>query len=208
MIFRRKGGTTGAKNETTLDASPAMGQTPPKPTSTSNDIPNPKTSHQVDKHSAVESSRITWRETIAAHSFSPRSLLDYARFLIQQSSGSAAEEILSLPLAQDGTLVDALELYLELVIELQLPESRISWALNRLCADIEQQPAAHRGALDYAIQFDLTAALSIIGAGDDPVNRTITRINRAYGHDKEEASALADAAAILGENDINRARPK
>lgn len=132
-------------------------------------------------------------------------MLEYARYLITHSHGSAAEEVLALSLGADGAQIDALELYLELVRELELPVSRSTWALDRLCADIAANPAAHRGALDYAIPHRLPQALDAIENGTDPVNRAVVKLNRAYIDKAVTDELLAELTAGLSENDRRRA---
>lgn len=132
-------------------------------------------------------------------------LLEYARFLIRTSRGSAAEEVLGLSLARNGAQVDAIELYLELLRELDLPTGRASWAAARLDADIAAAPAQHRGALDYAIPHRLHSALTVIGEGTDRVNRAIVHINAAYEDGSFSEATLTAAGEGLGANDVVRA---
>jgi glycosyltransferase involved in cell wall biosynthesis len=148
-----------------------------------------------------------FREAVAASRFDTEVLLEYARFLIRISRGSTAEEVLALSLAQNGAQVDALELYLELVRELELPAERSTWAFGRLAADIAGHPAEHRAALDYAIPHRLTPVLATIGATGDPVSQAIVQINQAYlemSISEESLAAIGDAVGI-GENDLVRA---
>jgi len=146
-----------------------------------------------------------FRETVAASGYHPKLLLEYARFLIRNSRGSTAEEVLALSLAKDGAQVDALELYLELARELELPTERNAWALERLSTDIPSHPSEHRAALDYAIPHRLRDALTAIEASGDPVNRAIVQINRAYIEQTMSSETLATIGADLGENDLLRA---
>lgn len=146
-----------------------------------------------------------FREAVAASGFDGKVLLEYARFLVRNSRGSTAEEVLALSLAQNGAQVDALELYLELVRELELPTERNAWALGRLSADIAAHPAQHRAALDYAIPHRITAALDAIGATGDPVSRAIVQINQAYLDKSMSDDVLAAVGSVLGENDVARA---
>src|SRR5699024_437947 len=132
-----------------------------------------------------------FRETVAASGYHPKLLLEYARFLIRNSRGSTAEEVLALSLAKDGAQVDALELYLELARELELPTERNAWALERLSTDIPSHPSEHRAALDYAIPHRLRDALIAIEASGDPVNRAIVQINRAYIEQTMSSETLA-----------------
>src|SRR5699024_4333938 len=130
-----------------------------------------------------------------------------ARFLIRISRGSTAEEVLALSLASNGAQVEALELYLELVRELDLPGQRSTWALSRLSADIAAHPAEHRAALDYAIPHRLTAIFDAVLAGNDAVSRAIVQIDQAYLDQSisEEVLASIRSDAGLGENDLVRA---
>lgn len=147
----------------------------------------------------------TYREAVAAAKFEPQIALEHARFLIKNSRGSSAEEILALSLAVDGSQIDALELYFELVRELNLPGTRNTWALRQMQRDIADAPESHRGALDYAIPHRLTNVLALIENGSDPVNRAIVRINALYETQTETPEALAAAAKTLSENDFLRA---
>ena len=142
---------------------------------------------------------------MTASSFDVSVLLEYARFLISNSRGSTAEEVLALSLASNGAQVDAVELYLELVRELELTPSRASWALNRLAQDVPGVPEAHRAALDYAIPHCLDSALQAIGASGDPVNRAVVQINEAYKSDTFSQETLDAAGAGIGANDLTRA---
>lgn len=145
-----------------------------------------------------------FREAVAASGFDTRILLEYARFLIRISRGSTAEEVLALSLAQNGAQIDALELYLELVRELELPAERTSWAFSRLSADIAAQPTEHRAALDYAIPHRITGALDTIGATGDPVSRAIVQINQLYLDKSISEEALSTIGTNLGQNDLVR----
>src|SRR5699024_8893975 len=128
---------------------------------------------------SAEPALAVYREAVALTGFDATVVLEYARFLIKNSRGTSAEDVLALSLARNGAQVDALELYLELVRELDLPMDRTSWALGRLEADIEKSPTEHRGALDYAIPHRLQSALQTIGTGSDPVNRAVLHIDAA-----------------------------
>ncbi|WP_137769748.1 glycosyltransferase [Brachybacterium sp. SGAir0954] len=132
-------------------------------------------------------------------------LLEYARYLISVNHGSTAEEVLALSLAGNGAQVDALELYLELVRELELPTERAGWSLGRLSADIAAHPQEHRGALDYAIPHRLSPVLDTVEAGSDKVSRAIVGINRAYVEKSVSDEVLAELTSELGENDRTRA---
>lgn len=147
-----------------------------------------------------------FREAVAAAGFAPALLLEYARFLVRISRGSTAEEVLALSLAQNGAQVDALELYLELVRELDLPVERSTWAFNRLAADIAAHPEEQRAALDYAIPHRLSPVLEVVGATGDPVSRAIVQINQSYLEKSasEDAIALIGSNLGLGQNDLTR----
>src|SRR5699024_3984102 len=153
----------------------------------------------------VEEARAAYREAVALAEFDATVVLEYARFLIKNSRGTSAEEVLALSLARNGAQVDALELYLELVRELDLRPSRAAWALERLQADIDLAPAEHRGALDFAIPHHLESALETIGSGPDPVNRAIVQIHAAYEGGAVSEGAIAAAGGGLGANDVLRA---
>lgn len=146
-----------------------------------------------------------FRDAIAASGFDAQALLEYARFLISNSRGSTAEEVLALSLASNGAQVDAVELYLELVRELELEPRRAAWALNRLAQDVPGAPEAQRAALDYAIPHRLDGALQAIGASGDPVSRAIVQINDAYKNKTFSQETLDAAGAGLGANDLVRA---
>ncbi|GAA1489403.1 glycosyltransferase [Brachybacterium sacelli] len=154
---------------------------------------------------AFEQTLGTYREAVEAADFDGSVMLEYARFLIANSQGSTAEEVLALALARNGALIDGLELYLDLVRELDLPSHRVTWALDRLRDDIPEEPAAHRAALDYAITHRLDDTLRTIGAGTDRVNRAIVLINQAYDDGTFSERTLAEAGDGLGENDVIRA---
>lgn len=147
----------------------------------------------------------SFRDATAASGFNVSVLLEYARFLIKNSRGSTAEEVLALSLASNGAQVDAVELYLELVRELELAPSRAGWALNRLAEDVPDAPEAQRAALDYAIPHRQTGALQAIGASGDPVNRAIVQINEAYKNNTFSQETLDEAGAGMGANDLVRA---
>lgn len=152
-----------------------------------------------------EEALYAYRAAVGASDFDPPVMLEYARFLITNYQGKAAEEVLSLVLARDGSLVDALELYFELVRELDLPSGRITWALERFRADIAGHPDSHRAALDYAIPHDLDDVLHEVGTGRDPVNRAIVQINQEYSTPSFSEETLVAAGDDLGPNDIMRA---
>lgn len=147
----------------------------------------------------------SFRDATAASGFDVSVLLEYARFLIKNSRGSTAEEVLALSLASNGAQVDAVELYLELVHELELAPSRAGWALNRLAEDVPDAPEAQRAALDYAIPHRQTGALQAIGASGDPVNQAIVQINEAYKNNTFSQETLDEAGAGMGANDLVRA---
>ncbi|WP_157697089.1 glycosyltransferase [Brachybacterium avium] len=132
-------------------------------------------------------------------------MLDHARFLISRSRGSAAEEVLALALARNGALIDALELYFELVRELDIPRARTAWAMDRLRADIDSHPESRRGALDFAIPHRLDDVLSGIGAHGNPVDQTIVQIDRAYEEERFTSASDVPGCRALGENDVIRA---
>ncbi|MDN5896162.1 MAG: glycosyltransferase family 4 protein [Nocardioides sp.] len=155
--------------------------------------------------SGFEEALGAYRDAVEASDFDPLGMLDYARFLISNSRGSTAEEVLALALARNGALIDALELYLDLVRELELPVNRATWALNRLRADIAAHPGSHRAALDYAIPHRMDDVLSTIGAGTDHVNRAVILINQAYKNGNFSEVTLAAAGETLGANDVVRA---
>ncbi|QCR52977.1 hypothetical protein C1N80_04860 [Brachybacterium sp. SGAir0954] len=146
-----------------------------------------------------------FREAGARSGFDGAVLLEYARYLISVNHGSTAEEVLALSLAGNGAQVDALELYLELVRELELPTERAGWSLGRLSADIAAHPQEHRGALDYAIPHRLSPVLDTVEAGSDKVSRAIVGINRAYVEKSVSDEVLAELTSELGENDRTRA---
>lgn len=152
-----------------------------------------------------EKALASFRDATAASDFDASVLLEYARFLIGNSRGSTAEEVLALSLASNGAQVDAVELYLELVRELDLAPSRAAWALHRLAEDVPGVPDAQRAALDYAIPHRLDGALQAIGASADPVNRAIVQINEAYENNTFSQETLDAAGAGLGANDLDRA---
>lgn len=155
--------------------------------------------------SSFEQALGTYRDAVEAYDFDATVMLDYARFLIRNSRGSTAEEVLSLALARNGALIDALEMYLDLVRELDLPVHRATWALNQLRADIAANPGSHRAALDYAIPHRMDDVLGTIGSGSDRVNRAIVQINQAYKNDAFSEQVLAAAGEGLGTNDVVRA---
>ncbi|GAA1485098.1 glycosyltransferase [Brachybacterium fresconis] len=155
--------------------------------------------------SSFEQALGTYRDAVEAYDFDATVMLDYARFLIRNSRGSTAEEVLALALARNGALIDALEMYLELVRELDLPAHRATWALNQLRADIAANPASHRAALDYAVPHRMVDVLDTVGAGPDRVNRAIVQINQAYMDGSFSEATLAAAGEGLGANDVVRA---
>ncbi|MGP9846374.1 glycosyltransferase [Brachybacterium sp. 107] len=152
-----------------------------------------------------EKALASFRIAAAASDFDVSVLLEYARFLIGNSRGSTAEEVLALSLASNGAQVDAVELYLELVRELELTPSRATWALSRLAQDVPHAPEAQRAALDYAIPHRLDDALQAIGTSGDPVNRAIVQINEAYKNNTFSQETLDAAGIGLGANDLVRA---
>ena len=152
-----------------------------------------------------EKALASFRDATAASGFDASVLLEYARFLISNSRGSTAEEVLALSLASNGAQVDAVELYLELVRELELASSRAGWALNRLAEDVPAVPEAQRAALDYAIPHRLDGALQAIGTSADPVNRAIVQINDAYTNKTFSQETLDAVGAGVGANDLVRA---
>ncbi|MGP5086284.1 glycosyltransferase [Brachybacterium tyrofermentans] len=154
---------------------------------------------------AFEKALASFRDATAASGFDVSVLLEYARFLIKNSRGSTAEEVLALSLARNGAQIDAVELYLELVRELELAPSRAGWALNRLAEDVPGVPEAQRAALDYAIPHRLDNALQAIGTSADPVNRAIVQINEAYKNNTFSQETLDAAGAGMGANDLVRA---
>ncbi|MFC7457052.1 glycosyltransferase [Brachybacterium sp. GCM10030267] len=152
-----------------------------------------------------ETALAAFREASAASGFDDAVMLEYARFLIRKSRGSTAEEVLGLALARNGAQIDALELYLELVRELDLPTARSAWALRRLEEDLSGHPEAHRAALDYAIPHQLDRALDAVAASSDPVNQAILALNAAYAEKSFSEEILAAAGRGLGANDLLRA---
>ena len=98
-----------------------------------------------------------------------------------------------------------LELYQELVRELELPAERSAWALGRLAADIASHPEEHRGALDYAIPHRLTPVLEAVGTTGDSVSRAIVQINQAYVDATSPEETLAALGTSIGANDLVRA---
>src|SRR5699024_8509086 len=152
--------------------------------------------------SQAESSLPPCRASVAAAGLERRVMLEYARFLIRITRGSTAEEVLALSLASNAAQVAALELYLELVRELDLPGQRSTWALSRLSEDIPAHPAEHRAALDYAIPHRLTAVFDAVLAGNDAVSRAIVQIDQAYRDQSISDAVLASirSDAGLGEN--------
>lgn len=147
----------------------------------------------------------SFRSAVGISHYDPPLMLEYAKFLVAHSRGPAAEEVLAIALAHDGALVDALELYLELVRELNLPDIRARWALERLRADIDNHPHSHRAALDYAIPYRMEDLLDRIGTTSDPVSRAITHIDRTYENGTPPTLKSVPACAELGENDSLRA---
>src|SRR5699024_7351703 len=93
---------------------------------------------------SIEHAVSAYREAAALAALDEAVVLEYARFLIKNSLGTAAEEVLGLSLARNGAQIDALELYLELLRELDFPAGRASWAMRRLEADIAMAPEEHR----------------------------------------------------------------
>lgn len=162
--------------------------------------------HQAaQKAEGFEKALGSFRDATAVSGFDVSVLLEYARFLIKNSRGSTAEEVLALSLARNGAQIDAVELYLELVRELELAPSRAGWALNRLAEDVPGVPEAQRAALDYAIPHRLDKALQAIGTSADPVNRAIVQINDAYKNNTFSQETLEAAGNGLGANDLVRA---
>src|SRR5699024_660012 len=155
--------------------------------------------------SEAEVSLPKFREAVASSGFDAKVMLEYARFLIQASRGSTAEEVLALSLAKNGAQVDALELYQELVRELDLPGDRSSWAFERLAADISAHPEEHRGALDFAIPHKLTKVLTAVASAGDPVSQAIVQINQAYADKSFSEATLESLRSSIGPNDLVRA---
>ncbi|ASK65533.1 hypothetical protein CFK39_06450 [Brachybacterium avium] len=168
-------------------------------------------STDTDDPAALAADPARYEEALARHrefvaqSFEPTAMLDHARFLISRSRGSAAEEVLALALARNGALIDALELYFELVRELDIPRARTAWAMDRLRADIDSHPESRRGALDFAIPHRLDDVLSGIGAHGNPVDQTIVQIDRAYEEERFTSASDVPGCRALGENDVIRA---
>lgn len=173
-------GSTGRVRATALDHSPAP---------------------EVAPESDVERNRAERRTALASGGFEPSALTAYGRFLIEQTQGTAAEEILALSLAADGAQVEALELYQDLCRELELPDRRWWWALSRLSADIETSAEAHRGALDFAIPYRLDSVLAAVENGEDPVSKCIVEVDRAFEGSSTPDGKFDLTASGLGEND-------
>ncbi|WP_072312874.1 glycosyltransferase [Agrococcus sp. Marseille-P2731] len=152
-----------------------------------------------------EQALAAYREAIAHGQADPKVLLEYARFLVTHSKGGAAEEVLAQLLARDGSRIDALELYLELVRELELSSRRVSWALARLSDSIAANPGAHRAALDYAIPYKLKTVLAAIASDSDPVSQAAVQINAAYDEKRVTDEFLQSFQPTLKPNDLMRA---
>ncbi|MFL0576517.1 glycosyltransferase family 4 protein [Brevibacterium luteolum] len=150
-----------------------------------------------------EQERINRRSTLASEQFTPSALTDYGRFLIENSQGTVAEEILALSLASNGAQADALELYQELCRELDLPDARWKWALSQLEKNIAAAEREHRGALDFAIPYRLETVFDAVEKGTDPVSKAIAAVAREY---ERGSTTLTDATAGLGHNDQMRVR--
>lgn len=146
-----------------------------------------------------------YREAMGAAAWASEVQLEYARFLISHSKGGAAEEVLAQLLARDGAQVEALELYLELVRELELSSRRATWAVGRLAECVADRPDAHRAALDYAIPHKLDAVLATVAVGHDAVNRAIVQLNNAYARKAGVADVLRDWSEQISANDLVRA---
>src|SRR5699024_8889041 len=128
--------------------------------------------------------------------------MEYARFLIHHSQGREAAVILRQILEHNGANIDALELFLELVRELDLPTSHQRWAYKRLGADISAHPSSLRGSLDYAIPSRLHGILAMAATSTDPVTRAAAHINQAYILKADTAPAIHLAERELGKNDV------
>ncbi|MGO1258836.1 MAG: glycosyltransferase, partial [Brachybacterium sp.] len=163
------------------------------------------TRRRVREAGTSEEAVNAYREAVAGSGLEAVIALEYARYLIRKSFGSSAEEVLALSLARDGAQPDALEIYMELVRELDLPATRRTWALQRLEQDIADSPNEHRGALDFVIPHSLRGAMMTISEGPDPVNRAIVAINQAYEAESYSEETLAPFRSELGENDLMRA---
>ncbi|WP_347754301.1 glycosyltransferase [Agrococcus sp. ProA11] len=154
---------------------------------------------------SFEQALAAYRQAVESTDRDQRVVLEYARFLVAHAKGGAAEEVLAQLLARDGSQVDALELYLELVRELELSSRRVTWALSRLSHSIAQNPGAHRAALDYAIPYKLKSVLEVIAAESDPVSRAVVRIHTAYSDKEPLDGVLRSLEVELKPNDVMRA---
>lgn len=96
-----------------------------------------------------------------------RVALEFARFLTGASLGRYAEEVVAESLAKNGAQPNALEIFGELVREFDLPQSRLSWALQLLARDIAAHPRAHLGALDFAIPHGMSEILETVSRGNN-----------------------------------------
>lgn len=153
-----------------------------------------------------EQALVSYRNALARAEWDERIMLEYARFLVTHSRGGAAEEVTAQILSRRGSYIDALELYLELVRELELSSRRASWALARLNDSIAEDPGAFRAALDYAIPNRLEAVLTAVANDGDSVDRAIVALNRAYSEKRMSDEVLEQISAGLSVNDVMRVR--
>ncbi len=136
-----------------------------------------------------------YREAVTASGFDADVLMQYGRFLVSRGRRAAAEEILAMTLASDGTRVDAVELYLDLVHDLKLPNKRAAWAIKRLRTEIHQAPGRYEEALFYLIAHQCTEAIAAIADGPAGPALAMVQINRLYDEEAVSPELLRRLAA-------------
>lgn len=151
-----------------------------------------------------EQARIAYRELALRSGLDGRVLTAYGRFLISQSEGRAAEEILAVALERNGANVAALELYLTVLAKLDAPSERLGWALQRLEESVVLTPSAHRAALDYLVPHRRVAALEVLRQSPDLIVRSAVEVNAIFADPEREASETDAILASLKDADRDR----
>ncbi|SJM53317.1 glycosyltransferase [Agrococcus casei] len=146
-----------------------------------------------------------FREAIHIAPDSGRAAVAFARYLISQSNGAGAEEVLAATLFHNGANPDAVELYVEIANTLDRSTASVDWAMNRLVADLNDHPEAHRGSLDFVISRQLKAAYPILSSSRDQVSRVTMTLNAAFESGTADETTQNEITGELPPAEANRA---
>lgn len=146
------------------------------------------------------------RSLLADPSSSSRWLLS-AQWLLETKQPAVALTSVLNALDCDPANLVALELLYDMTRHRARGRATFAAALDHLAAAVADRPAAHRGALDFAIAHRHAQLLAALGASEDPFVRLVMALeagDRARGHDAAPSVEASEPALSDQERAVAR----